>query len=92
MKVETIQLWSIYKGKYQTYHTIRAEHHGIPDMTDLATRSYYTNNTKTSLGRRLLCGTRMLRKDNKILYGSEVWYRLNNNGLKLVREEVKDYE
>jgi len=91
-KVETTQLWSIYKGKYQTYHTIRVEDHGILNMTDLSTRSYYTDSTKTNLGRRLLCGTRMLRKGNKILYGNDVWYRLNKDGLRFVREENKDYE
>ena len=85
MKTETTQLWSIYVGAWQTYHTIRAATHKLPNLTDLATPSYYVDEQlpkDAGPGRRLLWGT-VMNKDGT--YGDDKLYRLTKRGLVFVR-------
>jgi hypothetical protein len=83
MRMITNQMWSLRTGKYQTYHTVRAENHKIPNMTDLTTPSYYTSNgdVVTCEANRLFFGTVMYAgSDRRVTYGNEVWFRFTGRG------------
>ena len=42
LKIETASHWSIGACKYQVWHTLRSEVHGVEGLSDLSTPSFYS--------------------------------------------------
>lgn len=84
MKIKTDCLWSIYKGKYQIWHTILREDHKIPNLSNLTTRSYYSNHPSGGKvnSNRFWIGFLLDQPKRTFVF------RLTKNGFKYVREEI----
>jgi hypothetical protein len=72
--------WSIYKGAYCHSWSVYPEHHGIPDVSEIASPLRYVSDDLRPFRRCLMVGHRLpLGKESE-----EVWFWVSVRGGKLV--------
>ncbi len=78
MEIETHSIWSVHAGKFQVWNTIRAEHHKIPNVSDLTTPSFYSDEEYPLPRPRLYVGNdTTIEKFNQPITERTLWFWVN---------------